>query len=107
MTRHRENDSASIPINEKTRITTPVILLIALAGGIISATLAWADLRDIDRKHTGDITNHADRIKRLEDNQAKIDVMQNDIDWIRRNLETRERMYGLRADKPPVTPQTP
>ena len=100
MTRHNDSDDSSPPfkVTERTPVTMPVVLLIVLAGAVISSTLAWADLRATDKTHSESISSQEVRIRRLEEGQADIAVIRNNVDWIRRSIESRDRNFGAKND---------
>lgn len=78
------------------RIVAPAGLIMTVTAAIVAATLAWAELKSTDTKyadslrvHSLDLINHQDRISKLEQNQAKIELIRNDVDWIRQMMEGR------------------
>lgn len=72
-------------------------LIIAFSAALAGAAMAYEGLLSTDDKHGASIQSievqlakHEERIFKLEQVQTKIEVMQNDLTWIRRGLEERK-----------------
>lgn len=92
---HNEESNDSTPpisVNRSTKIVTPISLILAFTASVVFAYAAWADQKSMNMQQEADIFVLKDRISRLEVSLAKIDIMQNDITWIRGVLE---RKYGF------------
>ena len=90
---HSESDSSDstppIKISRSTWISAPAYAIIAFSTLLIASALAVNNLQNTDSLHDGQIKNLDSRITEMEKNVAAIEVMKNDIAWIRRSLETR------------------
>ena len=85
-----KNDE-TLSLGERTAVRLPLLMLIGLLASIAGATLAWATLRGDVGDHTKTLTTHEERIKRLEESQADLAVIRNDVQWIRRTIEQQPR----------------
>lgn len=69
-------------LKRTTKFAAPLYLILSFTGAVALAYAAW------DSQKTS-IANHEERIVKLEATASSINVMQNDISWIRRSIETR------------------
>lgn len=83
------SDRTTLPFNlsEQTRVRLPLVLLLALLGVVASAAIVWNG----DHRTVADqamvLVAHDQRLRRLEESQTSIAVMQRDVDWIRKAIE--------------------
>ena len=89
--RHHDENSLPFNLSDTTKVRLPLVMLLGLVGFVASATLAWSSLRSIADGNSNRLTAHDIRLDRLEANQADIAVMRNDVLWIRKTLEQRDR----------------
>lgn len=80
------NIQPTIAISERTAVRLPLALLLAGVAAVASATFAYAIQRTAVDENTRAIINHAARIERLEQSQADLAVIRNDVRWIREQL---------------------
>ena len=92
MSPHRHDETQPpFSIGDQTKVRMPLLMLLGLLGVVASATIAWSTLRATGEDHTAQLVAHDARITKLEANQADIAVMRNDVMWIRKTLEARDR----------------
>lgn len=89
MSRHAESDDTSPPIriSERKGVQMPLVMLFGLLSLTATAALAYSNLKDEAKASTREIVSQAERIRRLEENQATIAAMKSDIEWIKRTME--------------------
>jgi len=110
---HHENapDSGDstppMAVSQNTRITAPVYAIIAVTIAIAGSVMAYSNLLSTDKKNDDAITGlviqvskHEERLFKLEQAQVRIDVMQNDISWIRQSIEGRSNMMPKTVTNP-------
>lgn len=78
-----------ISINERTNVRLPLALIFAGVAAVAGATLAYAMQRNTVEAHTIALSSHENRIERLEQSQADLAVIRNDVRWIREQLARR------------------
>lgn len=93
-----QENNTTFNIGEQTRIRLPLVMLLGLisvvaAGAVIFASLRGADSSAVEQLagHSRLLAEHNDRLRKLEEGQAAIAVIQNDVGWIRRELEKPQR----------------
>ena len=81
----------------RTTLGTIGVIITLTAAGVAAWASARNDItttaRDVEAQGT-EMRAHDARIRKLEEGQADIRVMKNDVDWIRRTLERQERARG-------------
>ena len=87
----------TVSVSESTKIRLPLLLLFSLLAVTATATGAWYSQRSDTAEHARKIHEHEQviqknsaRLDKLEDAQAEIAVIKNDVQWIRRELERRK-----------------
>lgn len=95
---HESNSNTTFNIGDQTRIRLPLMMLIGLVCVVASGAAIFASLRAADSSaieqlvvHSRVLAEHNDRLRKLEEGQAAIAVIQNDVGWIRRELEKPQR----------------
>lgn len=85
-----------IKVSRTTKVQAPIYIIVGTLAVTAAAVLGYADLVSTDFKHGSSIqelqaqtAKHEDRILKLEQAQTKIEVMQNDISWIRKSIEAQ------------------
>lgn len=91
-----------IHIREKTVVSVPLFILIAGIGPIFMSAVVWTSLRGDVSTNTDKVSNHEERIKKLEESQRDLAVIKNDVMWIRQSLETLR--YQLPSQPPNQLP---
>jgi len=85
-----------IQLSRSTKISAPVTIIVSFTALVAGAAMAYAGLISTSdrldaslKDEKAQCAKREDRIARLEQSLSKIEVMQNDISWIRRSLEER------------------
>lgn len=81
----------TIALSERTAVRLPLALLLAGVAAVASATFVYATQRGEVDDHTKTLANHSTRIERLEQSQADLAVIRNDVRWIREQLAATRR----------------
>ena len=81
----------TLSLNERTAVRLPLIVLLSILAATATAVIAWARLGDVDSVNARAIEVHERRINKLEEGQADLAVIRNDVQWIRRSLEQQKR----------------
>ena len=96
---HSESSDSTPPmkISRSTWVSAPIYVIIAVSVTIAAAVMAYANLLSQDSTHGTAILDiqvqtakHEERIFKLEQSQTRIEVMQNDIAWIRKSIESEK-----------------
>jgi 5-bromo-4-chloroindolyl phosphate hydrolysis protein len=83
----RDETSPGFSVSEKTKVSIPLAALISLLALTATAAIGYTTLKISDSDQTAKILEHDVRIKRLEESVSKIELVQNDVAWIRRRLD--------------------
>lgn len=86
-------DRTSAPFNlgDQTKVRLPLVMLLTLLAFVASAAVVWSGDHSALADHATTLSTHDQRIRKLEENQADIAVMRNDVLWIRRTLELQQQ----------------
>jgi hypothetical protein len=89
---HRPDSDSSdstppIKISRSTWISAPAYAIVAFSTLLIATALAVGNLQNTDAIHDTQIKSLDARTAQLERTVAQIEVMRNDISWIRRSIE--------------------
>jgi len=80
-----------ISLGEQTKVRMPLLMLVGLLAAVASATVAITTIRAGTESHTLQLAVHDERLNKLEAAQADLALVKNDVNWIRRTLEQRDR----------------
>lgn len=101
---HPESESSDstppIKISRSTWVAAPAYAIIAFSTLLIASALAVGNLQNADALHDNQIKSLDSRTAELERSFAQIEVMRNDISWIRRSIEMRSTPIA-KADSNP------
>ena len=90
---HSESDSSDstppIKLSRSTWVSAPAYAILAFSTLLIASALAVNNLQNTDTTHDTQIKDLSIRTTQLERSLAQIEVMRNDISWIRRSIEVR------------------
>jgi hypothetical protein len=91
--RHPESESSDstppIKISRSTWVSAPAYAIVAFSTLLIASALAVSNLQNTDALHGAEIKSLDSRATQIEHSLAQIEVMRNDILWIRRSIEVR------------------
>lgn len=80
------------------KVSTTFSVIVSIVSASVIATVAWMNLRaDVNAGERTNVVQSRQlegletRTRTLEEAQADIRVMKNDVDWIRRALEQQQR----------------
>ena len=101
---HSESESSDsappIKISRSMWVSAPAYAIIAFSGFLIASAVAVNNLQNTDSLHDSQIKTLDIRITEMEKNIAAIEVMKNDIAWIRRSIETRANVQSKSESNP-------
>jgi hypothetical protein len=91
---HRPESESSdstppIKISRSTWVSAPAYAIVAFSTLLIASALAVSSLQNADALHDTQIKTLDSRATQIERTVAQIEVMRNDISWIRRSIEVR------------------
>ena len=88
------NTELPFKLHERRAVSIPLAVLIGLLGAVASAAMVWNGDRTALAANTAQLSEHSQRLRKLEEITTQIEIMKNDVEWIRRIMEERRANSG-------------
>jgi hypothetical protein len=78
-------------LNERTKAVMPLATLLCFLTATATAAITYESMRSADQSNTAAIQELQARMIKLEKTQEDIAVLKNDVQWLRRYLESQRK----------------